>query len=475
MRAIGYSRVSTEEQATEGHSIGEQNDRIKDYVEREKWEFMGQLIDPGFSGKNTNRPDMKRLLNEVECGNVDIVIVHKLDRLTRDIGDLYDLLKLFEQHKIQFVSVSEKIDTSTAMGRMFVFLLGLFAQWYRENLSEEVRKGMTGRAKKGLHNVTVPLYGYTRSKAGELIIKPDESRWVQWIFEQYLNGIGSTSIAKRLNEMGIRRNRGALWDQHKVMMTLNNLHYIGKIHWKAANLPESDRIIRDGQHEAIVTSDIFEKAKCILQRRKDGQMSLNSYEYVFGGILRCGSCGGSYKGKYNKRSGDLLYRGYSCSNGERYGNCKQSGISEIKVAKLIFEALILDGGLDILNGFIDQSSHAHKNEKEDLEGKIKASEARRTRWQMAYGDGNMPYDDFSKRMREEMEHLSEWTESLSQMPDDSPDALDPKEVVEILTAVKKEWGGLEQATRKQTMQSLFRKIVIHKNDDVWVIKNVLTV
>lgn len=466
MRAAGYPRVSTEEQSSEGHSLEAQEEKIVELIAYEKWTLVGMFTDPGFSGKDLNRPGIKKLIEEIKNQNIDVVVVHKLDRLTRNIGDLYDLLQLFQQHKVQFVSVMERIDTSTAMGRMFVFMLGIFAQWYRENLAEEVRKGMSMRAKKGLHNVTVPMFGYVRDETGNLIIKEDEAKWVRWIFQQYISGVGTTNLAKRLNEMGVRRSQGSMWDQHKVMITLQNLHYIGKIHWKAANAPEEERIIREGYHEAIVPIDVFEEVQHILERKRKGLIPKTSYDYIFSGIVRCGKCGSTYKGKYNKRKQGLC-RGYVCSSNVRYGTCKQPGISEDNLAKLLFDSVnferVEDAAVPLPN---------EKNEADDIREQLAASEARRSRWQLAYGDGFMPYDDFSKRMKDEMHRVEELEKKLASLSENIVSKISMDEAIETWRNIKENWDKLDQGLRKQVIQALFQKIVI-KKEDKWEVESIL--
>ncbi|MEF3306633.1 recombinase family protein [Paenibacillus sp. GYB003] len=471
IRAAGYGRVSTEEQAEEGHSLEAQEEKIIDNIEREKWTLVGYFSDPGYSGKNLERPDIKRLLAEIERNNIDVLVVHKLDRLTRDIGDLYNLMKLFDKHNVKFVSITEKIDTDTAMGRMFIFMLGIFAQWYRENLSEEVRKGMEKRAKKGLHNITVPLFGYDRLEDGELRINEEQAKWVYWTFEQYLKGIGTTNLAKMLNDRGVYRNKGAKWDQHKVALTLRNYHYTGKVHWKSALVEENERIVRDGKHEAIIPVEMFEQVQRILERRREGLMSRNSYEYVYGGIIKCGKCGGTYKGKYNKTLKNTIYRGYVCSNNERYGSCDASGISELNLTKLLFGSLNLTAG-DLLTSFTDETNRSQIDEREEIQKQMSASEVRRSRWQRAYGDGLMPYDDFAKLMKEEMDSMTELSKRLADLPRAVPSTITPEEALETLRAIKENWPYLEQSTKKQVMQSLFQQITILKENDKWIIEDI---
>ena len=470
MKVAIYTRVSTDMQV-DGFSLDEQTDKLMDYIERHKLELFRIYTDPGVSAKDLNRPGIKELLRDFEAGLFDVILVHKLDRLTRNIGDLHNLVELVNKRNRKLISYSEDIDTSTPGGRMFVYFLGIIAQLFRENLAEEVRKGMTGRAKRGLHNVTVPLYGYDRTEDGQLVVIPDQAETVRWIFDQYIRGIGTTNIAKMLNDKGIRRNQGAKWDQHKVMMTITNLHYIGKIHWKAENLPESERIIRDGTHESIVSKEVFDKAQNILKRRREGTISRNSYEYIFGGIIRCAACGGGYKGKYNLRDGGtVLHRKYACSNNERYGTCKQSGISEKKLTKLLFDTILFkEDNIDLLN----VEKPPVNDERDHIMRELAASEARRSRWQLAYGDGMMPYADFSKRMKEEMERVAEWEKQLGSTPEIEVSQTTPEEVKETMRQLQDNWEWIDASLRKELIQKLFRKIVIHKEGNDWQITEVV--
>lgn len=475
--AASYERVSTDEQAREGFSLEAQSDANKRIIVSEGWNYYGSFIDPGVSGKDLKRKGVQSLLKAINDGHVQVVVVHKLDRLTRSIGDLHYLINYFEERNIKLVSVSEKLDTSTAMGRMFVFMLGIFAQWYRENLAEEVKKGMSKRAEKGFHNVTVPMYGYSRDEEGNLHIIEEEAKWVRWIFDQYIQGIGTSTIARQLNHKGIRRNQGALWDQHKVAITLNNLHYIGKVHWKDGNLPEDKRIIREGKHTPIISEDIYNQAQHILERRREGLISQNSYEYVFGGIVKCGKCGGGYKGKYTTRKlqdgSQALYRAYACSNNIRYGSCDAPGISELILAKLLFASMDF-----FVSPSFKQSYEPHvedSEEREELERLIALSETKRSRWQHAYGEDLMSFEDFATRMKEENEKLEQWKQQLNAVAPNRTSTFSIEESLETLKMIKENWEYFEQPDRKIVIQALFQKITIMKENGKWKIIDAITV
>lgn len=475
MNVAVYTRVSTERQSLEGHSLEAQHDRMIESVKSNGWTLFMVYTDPGESAKDLKRPGVQQMIADLKEGLFDAVLVHKLDRLTRNISDLYDLVELVNSRNVKLISLSENIDTSSPMGRMFVYILGIFAQMFRENLREEVIKGMTKRAEKGLHNVTVNLYGYQRDENGQLIIVEEEAKWVKWIFEQYIAGKGTTMIAKELNKLNIRRNQGARWDQHKAMMTITNLHYTGMVHWKVAVAPEDSRIVRQGVHEPIVTMETYDKAQRILARRREGTISLNSYDYVFGGIIKCGKCGGSYRAKYNKRKlldgTPAMYRGYSCANNDKHGTCDQSGISEDNMVKLLFANLELFGGLP--DNY--ESQIVEDNGLADIEKMLKQSELKRSRWQHAYGEGLMNYEDFAKRMKEETEHVKELNQKLAEVSPTHSPTITPEEALSTITFIREHWSVIGQLERKQVIQALIQKIVILKDGKEWSVPELITV
>ena len=161
-----YVRVSTEEQVREGYSIRAQEEKLRSYAALKNWHVYGIYADEGISGKDIDgRPEMKRLIADIAGGKVNNVLVYKIDRLTRSTKNLIELIELFNQHQCAFNSLNEAIDTSTATGRMFLKIVGIFAEFERENLAERIRLGYERKAREGFSMCTlIPSYGYDRQK-----------------------------------------------------------------------------------------------------------------------------------------------------------------------------------------------------------------------------------------------------------------------------------------------------------------------
>src|SRR5690554_6076229 len=175
MKARIYIRVSTEDQAKEGFSLSAQEEKCKQFIEFNDWTYDGVYKDDGFSGKDLKRPAIQQLLRDIKQREFDALVVYRLDRLTRSVVDLHYLLDLFDKHKVMFKSATEPYETTSAIGRLFVSIVGSLAQWERENMIERVKVAMEKRALEGKRNGANPPYGY-KLVDGQLIPHPEEAK-----------------------------------------------------------------------------------------------------------------------------------------------------------------------------------------------------------------------------------------------------------------------------------------------------------
>lgn len=288
-KAAIYIRVSTVEQAKEGFSIGAQKDRLINYCKAKNWAIQDVYIDDGYTGTNTDRPALQSLLNALD--DIDLVVVYKLDRLSRSQKDVLFLVEdKFLNNDIDFVSLVESFDTSTPFGRAMLGILAVFAQLERETIIERTKLGKEKRAKEGLwRGGGNQPYGYVYDeKLKRLIVDDYESIIVKEIFDLYLNGKGMNSIARTLDEKGYKTRVNTDWNMRQVRRILSNDTITGVVKYKDE--------VYEGLHEAIIDRDIFKEVQNMLNdKAKKGTAT----KYLLGGMLYCGHCGGRLRASWS--------------------------------------------------------------------------------------------------------------------------------------------------------------------------------
>ncbi len=298
LRVALYTRVSTDLQASKDEgSLDTQEARLRAAVLSRNGpaEITQVFREEGASGKNLARPQVQRLLNAVRNREVDLVMVTRVDRLSRSLLDFYELHRLFEENNVQFVSLNESFDTSTAIGRAMLKLVLVFAELEREQTAERTRLAMRARAERGLWNGGHPPLGYDSEGNGHLTLNIVEAGLVKLIFDKYLELRSSTQVARWLNEQGHRQKQynsrrsgpkgGQEFTVSAVQIMVANKLYLGEIDHKGE--------IFAGQHEAIIDRESFERAAAIIEgnaKNRRGPPLRTQYDYLLTGVLRC-ACG----------------------------------------------------------------------------------------------------------------------------------------------------------------------------------------
>ena len=279
-KAALYIRVSTDAQREEGYSIDAQRRMLEAHCVSKGIEQYEFYIDGGYTGSNIDRPELRRLLNDVRTGAVDCVVVYRLDRLSRSQKDtLYIIEDVLNPHNVDFTSINEHMDTSAPMGRLMLGILSAFAQLERENIRERTRMGMRERVKNGLWmgGGRVP-YGYDYDRESGVLVPNNDAETVRNIYRLYIEGYSLNRIAKMVGLKYEKLARQILTRKSNAgFIRYNGEEYIGR-------------------HEPLITPEIYEQAMDCLRERS--VKNLYASEYLLTGLVYCGKCGA--KMRYQK-------------------------------------------------------------------------------------------------------------------------------------------------------------------------------
>ena len=266
-----YTRKSTHEGLDSAfNSLDAQYDACSAYVKSQVgmgWRLVEKKYDDGgYSGGTMNRPALTELLKDIEAGQINVVVVYKIDRLSRSLCDFTDLSKLFERHGVSFVSVTQQIDTSNAAGRMMLNILMSFAQFEREMTADRIRDKIYASRKRGMWTGGPTPYGYTLVDK-QLKVDPDAAEAVRMMFRRYVATGSSLQVARELNESSYKRADGQLWHPRMVLAVLKCRVYTGKLAVKRTGE------VFDGIHEAIIDDALFQTVQKALAAnvRTDGK------------------------------------------------------------------------------------------------------------------------------------------------------------------------------------------------------------
>jgi DNA invertase Pin-like site-specific DNA recombinase len=261
LRCAIYTRKSSEEGLDmEFNSLDAQREACEAYIASQRSEGWATIREPyddgGVSGGTLDRPALQRLLADVEAGLIDVIVVYKIDRLSRSLMDFARLVEIFDRNQVTFVSVTQSFNTTTSMGRLTLNILLSFAQFEREVIGERIRDKFAASRKRGMWmGGYVPL-GYDVSDR-KLIINEAEAATVRMIFKRFVAIGSATKLAKELAAEGVRTKSGRPIDKGYIYRLLNSRVYLGEATHKDASYP--------GEHAPIIDRSLWDKVHSILQ------------------------------------------------------------------------------------------------------------------------------------------------------------------------------------------------------------------
>ena len=273
MRCAVYTRKSSEEGLDqEYNSIDAQRDAGHAYIASQRAEgwipVADDYDDPAFSGGNMERPGLKRLMADIEAGKIDVVVIYKIDRLTRSLADFSKMVEVFERQGVSFVSVTQQFNTTTSMGRLMLNVLLSFAQFEREVTGERIRDKIAASKRKGMWMGGVPPLGYDVENR-RLVPNPQEAKLIRHIFTRFVELGSSTKLVKELKLDGVtskawttqdgKVREGKPIDKGLVYKLLGNRTYLGELRHKeqwyqAEHLPIVDQPVWDSVHAILATN-----------------------------------------------------------------------------------------------------------------------------------------------------------------------------------------------------------------------------
>lgn len=354
-----YSRVSTSEQSEHGYSVKEQEQvLIKEVVKNFPGYDYETYTDSGISGKNIEgRPAMKRLLQDVKDNKIEMVLSWKLNRISRSMRDVFNIIHEFKEHGVGYKSISENIDTSNASGEVLVTMFGLIGSIERQTLISNVKLSMNAKARSG-EAITGRLLGFKLklnplTQKNDLVINENEANIVREIFDLYLNhNKGLKAITTVLNQKGYRTINQKPFSVYGVKYILNNPVYKGYVrfnnhqNWavqrRSGKSDKNDVILVKGKHEAIISEEVFDQVHEKLASKSFKPGRPIGGDFYLRGLIKCPECGNNmvcrrtyYKTKKSEER--TIKRYYICSLFNRSGSsaCHSNAINAEVVERVI--------------------------------------------------------------------------------------------------------------------------------------------
>ena len=375
VRCAIYTRKSvTEGLEQEFNSLDAQREAAEAYIRSqasEGWTPLPDVYsDGGFTGGNIERPGVQRLLAAVKRGEVDCIVVYKVDRLSRSLLDFARIMEILERHNCSFVSVTQQFNTTNSMGRLTLNILLSFAQFEREIIAERTRDKMIAARKKGKWTGGYPVLGYDIGKDKKLFVNPEEAAIVRQIFDLYLRHEATLPVVKECAERGWcakswttnsgKKMGGQLLNKPRVYSMLTNPIYLGKV--------RVGDITTEGEHDAIIDETTFEKVRAILNRNcnNGGVKVRNRHGALLKGLLFDAKTGYALGHTFTKK-GNKLYRYYVnvLAGKQGWDSCATTSLPANEVESFVVENIRQMGKDQRLQQSVFEESVREINERSE--------------------------------------------------------------------------------------------------------------
>ncbi len=448
MKAALYARVSSEEQV-EGYSIDAQRRAFEALIQGRGWTKYREYIDEGKSARTDNiakRPAFKEMVTDALAGNFDVLVVHKLDRFSRNLRITLEYFDKLLNAEVTFISINEQMDYTTPSGKVHLALLGAFAQYYSDNLSQETKKGWHERRAQGLYCGLLP-FGAMKGEDGVPVPNPDTHPGLAMAFELAAQGKSDREVAMALNEKGYRTagNQGNRpFSRDTVRDMLQNRFYLGE-------LPDGNGSWIEGKHEPFISEEFFLAAQETRARNRRTRQTITSRAttYSLSCITYCRKCGGKMRTHQNPKGEPRMYcatraKGLGC-------DCKSTFLK-------VYEAQIHW----YLENFVIPQDYQHRileahrklqSAYDNSANQKTALQARSTRIKDLYKWGDITREDYLKErddIQKQLQRLSPQEDQANQL----------QQLAHFLSNVADAWDEAAQEQRNKLAKTLF--------DQIWV-------
>jgi len=483
VRCAIYTRKSTDENLDNGfNSLDAQREAAEAYVASQRHEgwvaLPARYDDGGFSGGSMERPALLRLLEDVEAGRTDCVVVYKVDRLSRSLLDFARIMEAFDRKGVSFVSVTQQFNTTTSMGRLTLNILLSFAQFEREIIGERIRDKVAATKRKGKYTGGVPVLGYDVDRVNHrLVINPQEADLVRHVFRRFIAAGSTTELAKELNAQGHTTKSwtsqkgqlrpGRPWNKGHVYRILNNPLYLGEVTHRGNRYP--------GEHEAIVPRDLWDKAHTILatNHRARAATTRAKTPALLKGIIRCAHCNCAMGPTFTKKGGKL-YRYYLCVHASKngYATCPTRTLAAAEIEQAVVDQLrgILRSPEVVAKTYratraqMDERRAELTRGKEEAEKRLQVLREEAARAVVADGSTDAP-STASLRLgqlqaqMEEQERIR--VRAVDEMRRLDEATVTERDVVDALSRLDPVWDELFPDEQKRIVQLLVERVDVH--------------
>jgi len=456
-----WIRVSTEEQA-KGESPAHHLERGKQYASSRGWTVAEVYDLAGQSGKAVmEHPEAKRMIKDVQCGHVTGLVFSKLARLSRNLREVQDFGDFFSKHKADLISLNEAIDTSTAGGRMFFHLLGVFAQWEREEIAERVSASVAIRAKLGKTINGRSPYGY-QWKERKLVVNPEEAPIRQKAYELFLQHRRKGTVAKLLTAAGYRTREGAVWADTQVGRMLidtsaKGIYYFNRMRRGSSKCVKPESEWGKVECEPIISEALWHQVNQIMEEQAKGFKKLGRLPVqVFGNLAHC-KCGG----KMYVRSNSPKYVCRKCYNKITIDDLDAIVYEELKEFFAQPEKIAAHLN-DAEKSLSEKQTLLAAHEKE-----IQKVREEMNRTHRLYLDGGITAQGFAQFYKPAEQRLNQLLAELPKLQAEfdylKVNDLSAEQVLTEARSLYERWPTLERDEKRQIAESLIDKLVIGDN------------